>query len=58
MTEKFNPMDEPEQCPTCNDFPSWEEIADGLYQCQNCSVVINSEGVIVEESDPFDDEQR
>ena len=60
--KKFDPMTEPEQCPSCNDHPSWEEIADGLYQCNNCGVIVNSEGVIVDEADsshdnPFDENE-
>ena len=42
----FNPMDEPEQCPMCNDHPAWEEIAEDLFECRNCGAVIGADGEI------------
>jgi hypothetical protein len=48
---KFDPMNEPEQCPQCICHPDWLEICEGEYQCQNCFGVINSKGEIVEEGE-------
>lgn len=52
----FNPMEDPTQCPMCNNHPSWEEVADGLYECRNCGAHINSEGNIVREPEDVEDD--
>ena len=50
----FNPMSEPEQCPCCNNHPSWEEVWHDVFQCENCGAIINTEGKIQKE--PSQDE--
>ena len=43
--------DGPEECPTCNDHPDFEEIAQGQYQCKNCGTVQDEKGNILEEGE-------
>jgi ribosomal protein L37AE/L43A len=50
-------MDDPEECPLCNDFPDFEEIADGQFQCKNCGAVIKADGTIIEEGDQTESEE-
>ncbi len=52
----FDPTNEPEQCLCCNDHPSWEDIAEGLFECNNCGAHINSDGTIAKEPDQFEEE--
>jgi ribosomal protein L37AE/L43A len=42
---------EPEECPLCNAHPSFEEVWDGAWQCQNCGTVIDVDGKILEEGE-------
>jgi len=58
MSERpFDPMNEPEQCVFCHDFPDWLEIASEVYQCQNCYAIFNSKGVCVEEPPVEEDDE-
>ena len=45
----FDPMNEPEECIFCHNFPDWLEISDDVFQCQNCYAVYNSVGKVIEE---------
>ena len=54
----FDPMNQPEQCPCCNDHPSWEEVAQDVFQCENCLAVIDSEGKILKEPAQDDDSEE
>ena len=53
----FDPMNEPTECPLCNDFPSWDEISDGAFECRNCGAVISLSGQIIEEPDIDEEEE-
>ena len=52
----FNPMNEPEQCKFCHDFPDWLEIWDDVFQCQNCYTTYDKHGNILEEGEPSEED--
>ena len=54
----FDPMNEPEECRMCNNFPDWLEVADEVYQCLNCFSVYDKNGKCVEEHKPEEQEDE